>query len=336
MKKFIVTTSINSPTKAIEKFDAMEDWHLIVIGDLKTPTDYKLKRGTYVPPSQQSTLGFNCVEQIPWNVIQRRNIGYLLALKEGADVIATVDDDNIPLPNWGHGIEFPMRTERPWYRSDLVVDPLYVHECDLRNRGYPSLKLWHRGFPVQLLEERWKHDLISGGPSDIDVVADLWNGDPDVDAVCRIAHGPFDLFFSGRETIMESFAPYNTQNTFFTRRVAPCMCLPFDIGRMDDIWASYMTQRVMRQLKTRVLFRGPSVFQDRNVHDLSKDLEKELIGYRHTIPFLERLKSIEVRETGSVLQMYTDVVCGIYGLPFITEEMYRFQRTWIDDVSRFI
>ena len=135
---------------------------------------------------------------------------------------------------------------------------------------------------------------------------------------------------------MDSFAPFNTQNTFFTRRVAPCMCLPYDIGRMDDIWASYMTQRVMKELNSRVLFRGPSVFQDRNVHDLSKDLEKELIGYRYTIPFLERLNSIEVRKDVSILQMYTDVVCGIYGLPFISEEMYRFQRTWIDDVARII
>jgi len=42
MKKVIVTTTINAPTEAIRRFDVMPDWHLIVIGDLKTPEDYVL------------------------------------------------------------------------------------------------------------------------------------------------------------------------------------------------------------------------------------------------------------------------------------------------------
>ena len=35
LKKFIVTTTINSPTLATRKFAAMEDWTLIVVGDTK-------------------------------------------------------------------------------------------------------------------------------------------------------------------------------------------------------------------------------------------------------------------------------------------------------------
>lgn len=43
---YIVATSINPPTNAIRKFDAMPDWKLIVVGDLKTPLDYHLERGS--------------------------------------------------------------------------------------------------------------------------------------------------------------------------------------------------------------------------------------------------------------------------------------------------
>ena len=43
MNKFIVTTSINKPTKAIRIFDSLKDWKLIVVGDKKTPKNYKLK-----------------------------------------------------------------------------------------------------------------------------------------------------------------------------------------------------------------------------------------------------------------------------------------------------
>jgi hypothetical protein len=44
MKKVIVTTTaINPPTKAVKLFQAMQDWDLVVIGDL-----YRLERGIYM------------------------------------------------------------------------------------------------------------------------------------------------------------------------------------------------------------------------------------------------------------------------------------------------
>ena len=56
MKKFIITTTINHPTEAIIKYDNLKDWQLIVIGDLKTPKNYKLKNGIYFSPSDQILL----------------------------------------------------------------------------------------------------------------------------------------------------------------------------------------------------------------------------------------------------------------------------------------
>ena len=51
--KVIVTTTINPPTEAIERFQMLADWELVVIGDKKTPQNYHLERGTYVPPHEQ-------------------------------------------------------------------------------------------------------------------------------------------------------------------------------------------------------------------------------------------------------------------------------------------
>ena len=39
VNKVIVTTTINPPTEAILKYDAMPGWDLVVMGDLKTPAD---------------------------------------------------------------------------------------------------------------------------------------------------------------------------------------------------------------------------------------------------------------------------------------------------------
>ena len=146
MKKFIITTTINTPTKAIRKFDNNPDWSLIVIGDKKTPKDYNLKNGIYVSPDEQEHYDKSLSDAIGWNCIQRRNFGFLKAYDLGADIIATIDDDNIPLNNWGDEIYVNKNIEIECYDTDQIAfDPLYV-------TNYKHL--WHRGFPIQLINKR--------------------------------------------------------------------------------------------------------------------------------------------------------------------------------------
>ena len=104
IKKYIVTTTINPPTKAILKFDKLKDWKLIVAGDLKTPKNYKLKNGIYLNPDDQKKISKKLSNLIGWNCIQRRNFAIIYAYKMGADIIATIDDDNIPKDNWGKNL----------------------------------------------------------------------------------------------------------------------------------------------------------------------------------------------------------------------------------------
>ena len=75
MKKVIVTTTINHPTKAIDLFQSMDDWELVVIGDKKTPKDYQLRKGIYVSPEEQERYDKSLSDAIGWNCIQRRNFG---------------------------------------------------------------------------------------------------------------------------------------------------------------------------------------------------------------------------------------------------------------------
>jgi hypothetical protein len=50
---------------------------------------------------------------------------------------------------------------------------------------------------------------------------------------------------------------------------------------MDDIWGGYHTQKMIGPDK--LIYNRASVYQDRNVQDLITNLEKEIIGYRHTL-----------------------------------------------------
>lgn len=79
-------------------------------------------------------------------------------------------------------------------------------------------------------------------------------------------------------------SPFNSQNTFLARSVIQHFpVLPY-VGRMDDIWSSYYVQTIF---KNNLIYAPASVYQDRNKQDLITNLEKEIIGYRNTLSFIQ-------------------------------------------------
>ena len=234
MKKVIVTTTINPPTLAIEKFQAMRDWELVVIGDLKTPADYRLQRGIYVPPAEQEQYDRALSEAIGWNCIQRRNLGLLWAADMRAEIVALVDDDNIPLQGWGQDLLVGREAEVDYYETDLpAFDPL----------GATNHKqLWHRGYPLELVPRR-DYSRKTRKRVRVDVQADFWNGDPDVDAVCRMEHAPQCNFDPACFPMAANkMGPFNSQNTFLSGGCLADYFLFPHVGRMDDIWAAFYLQ----------------------------------------------------------------------------------------------
>lgn len=337
--RFIVTTTINSPTRAIELYDEMPDWTLVVIGDKKTPPGYKLRNGAYLSPDDQLKLGFRTPAEVPWGCIQRRNVGFLYALREGAELIATIDDDNIPYDDWATDLlvgEEHVHVEGTQATADICLDPLWVSECEFDKQNVKQA--WHRGFPPQLIDTRGEDTSRAAfsGALDVAVQAWLWDGDPDVDATYRMVNGPLEASFPDmKQPIIVApgtYAPFNTQNTIFSREVAPCMALPYMIGRMDDIWAGFMTQRVMFELGKRLVFSRPSVYQERNPHDLSRDIDAEVIGYKHTIDLLKTLRSLDVKH-GSVIGMYQQIVDAVAALPFMESRYKHFMDAWLHDIG---
>jgi hypothetical protein len=277
MKQVIVTTTINPPTDAIRRFDRLQDWELIVIGDLKTPKDYKLERGTYVTPEQQEAYDKDLSDAIGWNCIQRRNFGLLLAADRSADTIALVDDDNIPYENWGRHLMAGSRVEVNFYETELpVFDPIGATN---------EHRLWHRGYPLQLVSRR-NYQKLSRRTVVPDVQADFWNGDPDIDAVCRMEHAPECAFETNAFPLAANRpAPFNSQNTFLNGALLKNYFLFPHVGRMDDIWAAFYLQAK----GAVVVFGQPSVYQQRNIHDLVKDMKAEYAGYEHNLSIVTEL-----------------------------------------------
>lgn len=279
MKRAIVTTSINEPTEAIIKFADIavrDDWHFFIVGDRKTPkynlpTKFK-KHVTFLSPKEQELKYPELSRLIGWDCIQRRNIGFLEAYKWGAEIIATVDDDNIPLDGWGQNVLVGQTVEVQTYKTKQhVFDPFSATN---------NYTFWHRGFPIELLKEKNMITIDAMKPRKVLVQADFWYGAPDIDAVCRIAHSDPHCIFTFKEPFCsDTIAPFNSQNTFLHRSVMRDYFMYPGIGRMDDIFAAYWLQHAFPR---SVIFSPASVIQKRNPHNVAKDLEQELIGYKHS------------------------------------------------------
>ncbi|GAB5558913.1 MAG: hypothetical protein SynsKO_05600 [Synoicihabitans sp.] len=286
--KFIVTTTINEPTAATLKFCELtvvkDDWTFLIIGDTKTPHQSYRKLEVvyphliYLDPEEQEALFPALSAAIGWRKIQRRNIGFVYAYAAGAEVIATVDDDNIPYDNWGEDVKVGQEITYDGYRctaSDFF-DPLAPTQTNY---------LWHRGYPIEHLQTRHQIEALGPQKKQCLVQANLWDGDPDIDAMARLTHRPIvDYKEITAAYGSEQIAPFNSQNTLLHRSVIPYYAvLPF-VGRMDDIWGAYILQH---HFPNAVVYDVATVYQDRNEQDLITNLENEILGYRQTLKFLE-------------------------------------------------
>ncbi|MEM1199066.1 MAG: hypothetical protein AAGI06_07140 [Pseudomonadota bacterium] len=277
--KFIVTTTIHAPTEAIRRFDEISGWTLIVVGDQRTPSGYTLQNGIYLSPEEQEKLAPELSDLIGWNCIQRRNLGFVLALSLGGEIIATVDDDNIPYDGWGQGLMVGREVELKSFEApNGCFDPVGATEHS---------HLWHRGYPLQLLQSR-NYGAHASQTVHVDVQADFWNGDPDVDAVCRLEHRPEVEFAADTFPFTSgAISPFNSQNTFLSAAaLAHYFVLP-GVGRMDDIWAAFHLQ----SKGFRVAYGAPSVYQDRNAQDLTQNLNDEVLGYQQNAALVEAINA---------------------------------------------
>ena len=261
----------------MKKFSQMKDWQLIVVGDKKTPhEEYENLNCIYLSPEKQEEIAKDLSDAIGWNCIMRRNIGFVYAYRLGADIVATVDDDNIPYDKWGQDVLVGKDVEVDlWHSQNGYFDPLSVTNRD---------DLWHRGYPLEHVPT--KNNVVYKGKTIRTplVQADLWDGDPDIDAMCRLSKKPCVKYNISRPYTSNQLAPFNSQNTFLHRSIIPYYMVLPHVGRMDDIWGAYIIQK---KFPNSVIYNKATVYQDRNEQDLITNLEKEIIGYRNTLSFLE-------------------------------------------------
>ena len=215
--------------------------------------------------------------------------------QHGAKYIYDTDDDNF-LKYDLSGFE----ASRQWsshlvlVTSNLTNNP-YVH--------FGQSTTWPRGYPLErvgLGAER-RYSVCDLTPPAVQ--QGTVDGDPDVDAMFRLTRRhksePLQLTFDRAAPPYvlprRTFAPFNSQNTFFAASAFWGLLLPGNSvsDRVVDIYRSYWAQRLLWLVGDGVTFAPPMSLQIRNPHSDLTDADSESVLYRDVGRYISVLNNWE-------------------------------------------
>lgn len=286
----LVVTSIASPNDALRRLAAgaqENQVEFILIGDVSSPDRFELEGCKFFSIRDQLARGFEFAKACPKKHYARKNIGYLLAIRNGADVILETDDDNLPY------------TEKFFSGFVRTADASVLDTRDWVNiyRYFTDANIWPRGFRLDAINAQIPDfDSLTSSLVDCPIQQGLADDDPDVDAIYRLALGESVMFRGDRRVaVTNGWCPFNSQSTRWWRDAFPLMYLPaYCPFRMTDIWRSFIAQRICRENGWCILFHEPHVRQERNAHDLLKDFQDEISGYLNNGRLCEILDDLDL------------------------------------------
>ncbi|MBO0949966.1 STELLO glycosyltransferase family protein [Fibrella forsythiae] len=285
---FLVITSISAPNAVLKdcaEQSVVNGVRFVVMGDTKSPAQFDLPGCDFWDIDRQVALPFSLVNNLPTRHYGRKNLGYLVAMQQGAQVILETDDDNYPrAPFW----EGRQRTQKAHNLTQTGWTNVYKYFTDKH--------IWPRGYALEHL-----HDPLPELPGMTDVLCPIQQGladeNPDVDAIYRLTL-PLPVSFDQRDNVAlgnGAWCAFNSQNTTWFPEAFPLLYLPSHCSfRMTDIWRSYVAQRVAWTCGWSVLFHNATVWQERNEHNLMRDFEDEVSGYTQNLQICRDLAELDL------------------------------------------
>lgn len=300
----------------------------ILIGDTKSPKEFNLSGCEYYSVERQQTLNFELAKILPLKHYARKNLGYLIAMSKGAEIIVETDDDNLPLQNFWDN------------RNKLVKAHL------LNNKGwvnvykyFTDVHVWPRGFALENIHDRLPklEELIS---VKCPIQQGLVDKNPDVDAIYRLTL-PLPITFTKAGNIAlgnKSFCPFNSQNTTWFKETFPLLYLPsYCSFRMTDIWRSFIAQRIAWTCGWSILYHQSSVYQQRNDHNLMSDFHDEIPGYNNNNQIYKNLIDLKLQEGIENIPLNIKMCYKkLIDLKLISSDELILLNSWINDCQKNI
>ena len=285
--KCVIITTINKPTETILKHINNTEYDVIIVGDNKTPDDYKNLNCIYLDIPAQNKLFPELSELLPYNHYCRKNLGYLYAIKKGYKIIYETDDDNIPYTNFDSILQYnklQMITEK----NNVWIN-IFKY---FTNNAY----IWPRGFPLSLLKNNPNY-LIQDTDKTPSIINGLVENDPDVDALFRIIcnHQDSIKWDKNKHVLINNnnMCVFNTQNTFWLNsELFICLLLPCSVSfRYCDILRGIINNIILKKTNNYIMYSSPNVIQNRNEHNLISDFKSEYEMYIHNETILNFIEN---------------------------------------------
>tara|TARA_R110002126_G_scaffold291763_2_gene457114 strand:- start:11788 stop:12789 length:1002 start_codon:yes stop_codon:yes gene_type:complete len=288
---FLIITSIaNQEHPVLNQFaeeTSKRGLPFIVIGDTKSPKEFNIEGCDFYSVERQEALDFELVKELPLKHYARKNLGYLIAIAKGAEVIIETDDDNLPLDSFWED-----RTRA--VKAHLLNDKSWVNVY----KYFTDVQIWPRGFALENLQEKLpalENQVVISSP----IQQGLADENPDVDAIYRLTL-PLPITFNKANSIAlgkNSICPFNSQNTTWFKEAFPLLYLPsYCSFRMTDIWRSFVAQRISWTCGWPILFHQSTVWQERNEHNLMNDFNDEISGYSNNLRIMKSLNELDLKE----------------------------------------
>jgi hypothetical protein len=334
-KNSIVVTSIFEPNDALKSLArgaVKNHWEFIIVGDTKSPPDFNLPGSTFYDVETQINLGYKFSALCPTRHYSRKNIGYLIAIKNRSTSIIETDDDNIPREDF-------------WVPRQGVVPAIEVKGEGWFNvySLYSDKTIWPRGLPLENVLQKQTFEIASTPlPKVSPIQQGLADENPDVDAVFRLTY-PLPVNFNKLPFSVSLnpgvWCPFNSQNTTWFKDAFPLLYLPsYCTFRMTDIWRSFVAQRIAWECGWEITFHNATVYQERNDHNLLRDFELEIPGYMGNNKIKDVLENISLRAgkdhiAHNLVECYTVLIKE----KFITDnEELTLLHAWLSDLQKII
>ena len=327
-----VITTIAQPTSCVQTLSKkLEKTNgLIVIGDKKGPFSYPVKNAQFYSLESQLQLDFELSRKLPTGHYSRKNLGYLLAIKQGEDCIYETDDDNQPNNYW------TVRNKKTNVFNANKSEWINIY------KHFSNENIWPRGFLLDRINDSASNPIHNGVLEQIEApiqqgLADL---SPDVDAIWRLTQD-HDFYFKRKESIAlseGSWCPFNTQSTWWWKEAFPLLYLPsYCSFRMTDIWKSFVAQRCLWEMGYKLVFHPAEVNQERNIHNLMRDFEAEIPGYtlnEKLITVLEQTKLLSGKENAlrNLVICYEQMAAN----NIIPKDEMTLVNAWVSDIEKLI
>ena len=364
-ERWAVLTTTWEPSEAVRRQVKLHNWCLVIVGDTKTPTEYRTgwvegegnDKVVILTTDSLEDLNSPFVNTIPWNHFGRKNIGYLYAIMQGASVIWDTDDDHM-LKFW-----IPGAAPAGAPLLDATVDTVLENDASdidtLEPRGHnwptfnpypalgaPVLPMWPRGLPVvDIKKPQCSNTTIKETKQpkkSFAVLQSLADVQPDADTIFRVTMStprPFAFKRTGetRPLMIPAgvLTPYNAQATLHFKPAFWALLLPITVHqRVSDIWRSYIAQRLFWDCDLHLGFIArPLVVHDRTAENDLGDLEAEgelFMKSKHLVKFLGSWKGTKA----TLVERIEDLWVALYEHQYIALKDVELLRYWLQSLHQ--